>query len=249
MICFVRCFSRLFTFCCYCTLFIWFVCNAGRKYFELNKTQKKANCIRKYIQMERSISQCIELPCYKIACSKYIKVILVEVRSVAFAAIFITLIPIHSTREKRMEKNLARTHEDSKSNRPFGHCELQLVQNECTKYRRIHIINIKVCVCVFFHTFWCALFSYLLFIFFVSTHKKRERQMRTILRATNQTIITIFFSFIILFSVVIGRIQGRCECTYIRKTHQANNTLTENQNEQIASCKQKKKIKERRKWM
>lgn len=34
--------------------------------------------------------------------------------------------------------------------------------------------------------------------------------------------------------------------THIR-THQANNTLTENQNEQIATYE--KKIKERRKWM
>lgn len=44
--------------------------------------------------------------------------------------------------------------------------------------------------------------------------------------------------------MVIGRIQGRCECTYIR-THQANNTLTENQNEQIATCEKKDKRKKK----
>lgn len=102
-------------------------------------------------------------------------------------------------------------------------------------------IRFGVCMCSFIR--FDALFSYPLFIlynFFLCEHThKKGTPNETILRATNQTIITIFFFFVHYSGVVIGRIQGRCECTYIRTP--ANNTLTENQNEQIATAKKDKR--------
>lgn len=105
----------------------------------------------------------------------------------------------------------------------------------------IHIHTVR-CVYVLFHSVWCTFFvSTLYFIqfFFVWAHSQKRNAKWNYFESDQPNDNNNIFFFVHYSGVVIGRIQGRCECTYIRTP--ANNTLTENQNEQIATAKKDKR--------
>lgn len=124
--------------------------------------------------------QCIELPCYKIACSKYIKVKPFWLRFFSVAFHYTHSNSLYKIKwKKKKTQNFNNNNEESKSNRPFGRCELKPVQNECTKLYTHTYGSVCVCALSFGLMHFFRIHSLFYTIFFcVSTLTKKERQMK-----------------------------------------------------------------------
>lgn len=147
--------------------------------------------------------------------------ILVKVLSVACAAIFIRPIPIRSKwkgKKKIIQKQPTIW-------------TLYVMLKPSNKWVYIWYVLSFVLMCFF-----------RINSFFFCEHTKKENAKWNYFESDQPNDNNNIIFFVHYSVVVIGRIQGRCECTYIC-TGTSNNTLTENQNEQIATTKKREKLK------
>lgn len=124
--------------------------------------------------------QCIELPCYKIACSKYIKVKPFWLRFFSVAFHYTHSNSLYKIKWKKKKHKISTT--TTKNPKAIDHLDV-VSWSQCKMSVRnyIHIHTVR-CVYVLFHSVWCTFFVstlyFIQFFFCVSTLTKKERQMK-----------------------------------------------------------------------